>query len=190
MVRLARLDIVIQSTHPDQLGGLELLINGQLYFSVIFTALGATLSATLAREIIYFGLTMPDVQWTIFGYILIILVIIIGPMCIFSLPLYRVKQRNKRRYSVLATKLSEAFDQEWLNNSEERKGDFAAQALRPSTINGYKAIYEMISNMRLIPLKKQKIFEVVAVLLIPFIPLIFVKISIQELLVRLLKSIV
>lgn len=81
---LSRLGLALKTTHPDQVGGLDLLIGVQYSFGVIFTALGATASETFAREIIHLGSTLSEVQLPIIGFVLICFVIITGPLCTFS----------------------------------------------------------------------------------------------------------
>lgn len=126
MNRVSRLRLALQPTHPDQVGGLGLLNGAQFSFGVIFTAVEAMMSSSLANEIIHSGRTLSDVQYEIIGFVLICFVIIAGPLCTFSNQLFSAKRRELRHYSVLAGQLSEAFYTKWIKNMTggERPGAY------------------------------------------------------------------
>ena len=190
MNRISRLRLVLQSTHADQVGGLGLLNAAQFSFGVIFTAVGAMMSSTLANDLIHSGQTLSGVQWEIIGFVLISFAFITVPLCTFFSQLFGVKRRELRQYSALAYQLSEAFQTRWIKNSNNNQGDELVTAVDPSAVADYSVIYETVSNMRLIPLKKEKVIWLIIILVAPFIPLIFTQISIKEALQRLAQTFV
>jgi hypothetical protein len=190
MNRISRLRLALQSTHPDKVGGLGLLTEAQFSFGVIFAAVGAMMSSTLASEIIHSGRTLSDVQWEIIGFVLISFAIITGPLCTFFSQLFGAKRRGLMQYSALAYQLSEAFQTRWIRNSNDGRGDDLVTAVDPSAVADYSVIYETVSNIRLIPIKKQKVIGLIIILVAPFIPLIFTQISIKDALQRLAQTFV
>jgi hypothetical protein len=190
MNSLSRLGLALQSTHPDHMGGLGLLTSAQFSFGVIFTAFGATASATLANEIIHLGSTLPEVQLSIIGFVLICFAIITGPLCTFSGPLFSAKRHDLRHSSARATQLSEAFEEKWIKNTNGGQGEEPVTTANPSTVRSYGVIYETISSMRLIPLKRQNVIGLLIILVAPFIPLVFTQISIKEALKQLAQTLV
>ena len=190
MNRISRLRLTLQTTHADNMGGLGLLLSAQFSFGVIFSAVGAMMSSTLASEIIHLGHTLSEVQWQIIGFVLISFAIIAGPLCTFFNPLFSAKRRGLRVYNALAYQLSEAFETRWIEYSKNSRGDELVTAADPSAVGDYSVIYGTVSNMRLIPIEKQKVVGLSIILVAPFIPLIFTQISIKEALQRLAQTFV
>lgn len=184
--RMSQLRLALLSTHPDQMGGLGLLTRAQLSFGVIFSAVGAMMSSTLANDIIHSGHGLTEIKWEIIGFILISLVIITSPMCTFFSQLLDIKRRDLGRYSSLAYELSKAFQTRWLKDKNmDGIGESLITAADPSAMADFSAVYDTASTMRLIPLNKRQVVGLVIILVAPFVPLIFTQISIKETLNRL-----
>jgi hypothetical protein len=92
--------------------------------------------------------------------------------------------------SALAYQLSEAFQTRWIKNTNGGQGEELVTAVDPSAVADYSVIYETVSSMRLIPLKRQKVIWLIIILVAPFIPLIFTQISIKDALERLAQTFV
>ena len=153
-------------------------------------AVGAMMSATLANEIIHLGRTLLEVQLEIIGFVLICFAIITGPLCTFFSQLLSAKRRELRRYSVLAYQLSEAFHTKWIKYTNGGQGKELITAVDASAMADYSVVYETISSMRLIPLKRRKVIRLILILVAPFIPLVFTQISLKEALQRLAETLV
>ena len=190
MNSLSNLGLMLQSTHPDKVGGLDVLIGAQFSFGVIFAALGATESARLANEIIYLGIPLSEMYLTIFIFVLICFAIITVPLCTFFTPLFSTKRRDLRRYSALAIKLSMGFKKDWIKKTNGGQGNEPGKAVRPNTVTAYSNIYKTISSMNLIPLKRQQVISLLIILVAPFLPLAFTQISIKAAIEHFVQSLV
>ena len=190
MNRVSRLPLTIEPIHPDRAGGLGLLNGAQFSFGVIFTALAAMMSSSLASDILYAGRTLSDVQLEIIAFILICFAIIAGPLCTFSNQLINAKRRELRQYSELGFQLADAFHTRWIDNAKGKQRGKIISAVDPSAMCDYGDVYETISTMKLIPLTKQKTILLFLFLLAPFLPLIFTQISLKEALQRLAQTLV
>lgn len=190
MYRLSRISLVIHPAHPDRVGGLGILSGPQFSFGVIFAAIGAILSSTLASEIYHSERTLSGTQLEIVGFVLICCAIIIIPLCAFTRKLFEAKRRELRHYSTLANQLSEAFHNKWIENASAQNGKNLISAVDPSAVADYSVIFETISAMRLIPLNRQKVLGLGVVLVVPFVPLIFTQFSIMDALQQLAQMLV
>jgi len=185
MNRISRIRLDLQPAHPDRSGGLGILSRGQSFFGMVFAAIGAMMSSTLAREIIHEGRTLSDIQWEVIGYVLICFVIIAGPLCTFFGQLFSAKRQGIGKYGTLGYQLSEAFQKKWIKKIGEGKGGGLITTADPSAVADYTAVYETVSSMRLIPLNRQNLIWLVLTLVAPFIPLVFTQVPIKEALQRL-----
>ena len=190
MNSISRLDLMLQSTHPDQVGGLGVLIGAQFSFGIIFTALGVTESARLANEIIHLGIPLSEMHLTIFIFVLICFAIVTVPLCTFFTPLIVTKRRDLRRYSVLAIQLSTGFKEDWVKNTKGVQGNEADKTVWPTTVASYSNLYSTVSSMRIIPLKRQQVIGLLIILVAPFSPLVFTQISIKEAIEHFIQSLV
>ena len=185
MNRISRIRLVLRPTHPDRTGGLGILSRGQSSFGIVFEAIGVMMSSTLARDIIHEGRTLSDSQWEVIGYVLICFVIITGPLCTFFGQLFRAKRQGILNYGTLGYQSSDAFHKKWIKKTGEGKGGGLITAVDPSAVADYTAVYETVSNMRLIPLNRQNLIWLVLILVAPFIPLVFTQVPIKDALQRL-----
>lgn len=189
MYRLSRLPLALHPAHPDRVGGLGILSGPQFSFGVIFAAIGAAMSSTIASEIYHAERTLSGTQPEIIGFILICFAIIIIPLCAFSKQLFEAKRLELRHYSTLANQMSEAFHNKWIENTSGRNGKDLITAVDPSAVADYSVIFETISGMGLIPLNRQKVIGLGIILVAPFAPLIFTQFPLKEAVKRLVQII-
>ena len=190
MNRVSRLPLTIEPTHPDRVGGLGLLTGAQFSFGILFTAIGAMMSSSLAYDILHEGSTLSEVQLQVVAYVLICFAIIAGPLLTFSNQLIKAKRRELRHYSELGFQLADTFHTKWIINEKGKQRGKMITAVDPSAMCDYSDVYETISTMRLIPLSRHKIILLLLLLLAPFLPLIFTQISIKEALQKLAQTLV
>ena len=170
--RLSRLRLTLQPAHPDQMGGLGLLTSAQFSFGVIFSAVGAMMSSTLANDIIHSDYGLFELKWEILGFVLICLAIIISPLGTFSKQLFKAKRIGLGLYSNLGYELSEAFQTRWIekNKNVGGQGEVQNPVIDSSQVADYGAVYETVSNMRLFPMERRKLVGLILILVVPFIP--------------------
>jgi len=189
--RVSHLRLILQPTHPDQMGGLGPLSSAQFSFGILFSTVGVMMSSTLANDIIHAGRGLEELQWEILGFVLICIAIITSPLCTFFTQLFDTKRIGLGNYSTLAYKLSEKFQIQWIEKKNVGvPGGSSIAGVSPSDVADYKPLYDTVSNMRLIPLKKNKLVSLIAILVMPFIPLVFTQISMGALARRLIEMLI
>jgi hypothetical protein len=190
MNQISRIRLVLQPAHPDRSGGLGILSRGQVSFGVVFAALGAMKSSTLAHEIMYEGRAISDIQWEVIGHVLICFLIITGPLCTFFSNLLSTKREGLRTYGTLGYRLTETFHKKWIKNLSKDKGGGLITAIDPSAMADYTAVYETVSGIKLIPLNRSSVIWLVLILVGPFIPLVFTQFSVKEAFQQLIQTFV
>jgi len=96
--QVSRIDLTLVATHPDQLGGLGFLANTVFAFSVLLVAHGAMLAAQIANRIFFVGATLPEFKVEIAVMLVFLMLVVFGPLTVFSPQLARAKRRGLLEY--------------------------------------------------------------------------------------------
>ncbi len=83
-------------------------------------------------------------------------------------------------------KISRDFHKRWI----QCKTDGMVDSMQPSAMADYSAVYDIINDMRLVPLDPKTIIILAVILLLPFLPLALTQSSIWEILQKIGSSVV
>ena len=190
LYRISRINLKLQPTHPDLAGGLGILKNGESAFILIAIAFGALLSAGLAEDILYTDVTLLQSLPDILGFIIIAIILMTLPMFFFTKQLAMTRRWGRVVYGDLGHRLSIAFDNKWGDKSDESNGDELLKTADSSVVCDYADIYNVVDNMRYMPISLKGYFLQLSVLVIPFIPLILTEYSLTEILKRVIDTLI
>ena len=174
LYRVSRLKLELYASHTDLAGGLGLLGAGQSLFCILFFIMAALLSSDLAGNLLYEGDELIMVIQVVVVFIIISLALILLPLMSFVKKLFSLKKEALAEYGALQHRTSRDFHDHWIKN----KSDDLVDSVQPSAMADYSAVYEIISNMRIVPLDPKKIIVLAVVLLTPFLPLALTQSSI------------
>ncbi len=184
--QVARLDLQLLPTHPDRAGGLGFLANSAVAFVPVLLAQGTLLSGMIANRIFYQGATLADFKPELALLTVFLVLMILGPLCVFSPRLMQTKRQGLREYGTLASQYVRAFDRKWLRDpppvDEPLIGSGDIQSL-----NDLAGSYEVIKTMRLVPFDKAVVLQTAIVILLPVAPLLLTMISLEEMVKNLLS---
>ena len=93
---------ICDDTHPPGRGG-GLGIRGRdpALWSIVF-AFSATTAGVLANEIVYAGVSLRNYEIPIAGYVLVVLLVFLGPLLMFMPRMVEAKIKSLHDYSALA----------------------------------------------------------------------------------------
>jgi hypothetical protein len=179
--QIARIDLRLLASHPDGAAGLAVLGYSLRAFSLIAMAL-ATIVAGRSAHIVLVDGALPR-EHTIFSAGLLVAVgtLFAAPLFFFTPMLMRALQRGSFEYGALATRVGAAFEERWLgpdrpaDKSALEKPDFSA------TIDLY-AIVANVYALRLVPIDLKSIAMLGVALLLPFVPIVFLALPMDEIL--------
>lgn len=177
--RLSRMDLRLLPTHPDRAGGLGILSMAQTSLATLLIGVSTVLSATLADEILAGRQTLTGAAPMIGVYVLMCLVMVVFPLFAFAGKLIETKHRGLVEYGDLAQDLFQAFDDKWANEPDERQRELLGDP-DPSSLADYGYAYEVVTQMRTLPISRKNIASVAVLALVPFLPLLFLQYSLQE----------
>lgn len=178
--QVARLDLYLVATHPDKSGGLGFLAGSAAAFMPLTLSIGTLLSAMIAQRIFYEGAKLLDFKPEIAASVVFILLIILGPLCVFAGHLARTKREGLMRYGKLATRYVTEFEQKWLEGGAASDEAFVGTGDIQSLADLNNS-FEIIPAMRLFPFGKGVVLQITATLLLPVLPLTLTLISLEEL---------
>lgn len=183
--QVSRLDLNLVPTHPDRAGGLGFLSLSVLAFIPLLLSQGALLSAMIAQRIFYEGATLLSFKPEIAAIVVFLLLLVLGPLCVFTPILVQTKRQGLLTYGALASRYVQAFDQKWLQGGagpdEVLVGSSDIQSL--ADLNNS---VEVIRTMQAFPFYKQTVLQTVVVALSPVLPLLLTLISLEDLVKKLI----
>jgi len=185
--RASRLNLHLLPTHPDRAGGIGFLGGISYAFGPILFAEGTMLAGLIASRIFYQGQTLTSFKVTIFVLTGFFVLVILGPLTMFTPHLARTKRNGLNEYGTVASVYVDEFDQKWVcggAEGEEILGTADIQSLADLANS-----YEVVREMRLVPFALNDVARLAVVTLLPVLPLLLTIMPLEELLTRLLKVI-
>jgi len=185
--RASRLNLHLLPTHPDRAGGIGFLGGISYAFGPILFAEGTMLAGLIASRIFYQGQTLTSFKVTIFVLTGFFVLVILGPLTMFTPHLARTKRNGLNEYGTVASVYVDEFDQKWVcggAEGEEILGTADIQSLADLANS-----YEVVREMRLVPFALNDVARLAVVTLLPVLPLLVTIMPLEELLTRLLKVI-
>jgi len=182
--RLSRLRLRLTPTHPDLAGGLNILGDSPYAIAFFVFAIGAVLSAALIMQISYEGASVVIYHNVFIVYLLLAMVISIGPLLVFIGKLDRLRQRGLRDYGTLANRHAQLFDEKWIYGAglTEDIVEIPLGSPDTSSISGLKSSYETVKRMRFFPFGVRALVVLAAAALIPMVPLMLMEFPLQKIL--------
>jgi hypothetical protein len=183
--QVSRLDLHLVPTHPDRAAGLGFLGGSAAAFMPLLLSQGVLLSGQIANHIFYEGKTLLDFKQEIVAAVVFLLLLVLGPLCVFAPRLAQAKRQGLLEYGALASRYVEGFDQKWLRGGappdEQLVGSGDIQSL-----NDLAGSFEVVDSMRPFPFGKTVVLQTAIAALVPVLPLTLTMISLEEIVKRLL----
>ncbi len=183
--QVSRIKLNLLPTHPDRTGGLGFLADTVYAFIPLLMAHGALVAGNLANHIFHLGSTLPEYQGIVALMVAFLLIVVLGPLFVFTPQLAEVKRTGKREYGVLAQRYVQEFDRKWLRGGapadEPLLGSADIQSLADLN-NGY----EVVRTMHTSPVSKEAILRLAVAVVVPIVPLALTMMPLEELLKKLL----
>ena len=181
----SRMDLHLVATHPDRAAGLAFLGKSTYAFAPFLFAQGALLSGLIATRVLYGGQSLMSFKLDAIGLIGFFVLILLGPLTVFTPRLADAKRAGLARYGKLASEYVGAFEEKWIRGrgtEEQLLGTADIQSLAD-----LEGSYSIIREMRVVPFGLQDLSRLVVVTALPLLPLTLTVFSLEEVVMRLLK---
>jgi hypothetical protein len=168
--RISRLDLQLIPTHPDRAAGLSILGLAQAGFGVVAFAISSVISAEYAQEFLLGATTISQSELAIFGYVVLMLVALLGPLLVFSDVLVRVQLKGLRDYGALANRYTLEFDRKWIKGEAPAEEPLLGSADIQSLADLANS-YGIIGQIRYAPMDPLTVLlPIFACIVVPLLP--------------------
>jgi len=183
LFQVSRLDLNLVPIHPDRCCGLGFLGNVAFAFAPILMAHSGLVSGYLANRILYENAVLPAFRFELAGMALFLLMIILGPLCVFVPTLNRARLSGLRTYGRLSSDYVVGFAAKWTHGpaTEPLVGTADIQSLADLDNS-----FAIVKEMKVVPFGKDAIVRFLVIIAIPLLPLGLTMFSLDELLKRLI----
>ena len=186
LAQVARCRLSLVPTHPDHVGGLGFLSSSVVAFAPLLAAHGALLAGGIANRIFFQGAALPDFKVELAVVVVFLLLVVLGPLLLFTPRLAEARRVGLREYGGLAQRYVRAFDDKWLRGGAPPEEPLVGSADLQSLADLGNS-FELVRSMRVAPITRDAIVQLAVITLLPVAPLLLTMISLEELLKRLLQ---
>jgi len=174
-------------THPDRCGGLGFLDEFTWALAPLLLAHGALCAGVIFAGILFEGKTLFNYWPAIITLAALVPILAVAPLLVFVPTLLRTRRAGLTEYGVMAQRYVRDFDRKWVHTDrppdEPLLGSADIQSLADISNS-----YQVVAQMRLLPLSREQALKLIIVTLLPIAPLCLTMISARELATLLLKG--
>ena len=186
LFQISRLDLNLVPLHPDRCCGLGFLDNVASAFAPLLISHSGLMAGFIANRILHEGATFPDYKFELVGMAVFLLVIVLGPLCVFSPKLNGARLAGLRTYGRLASDYVVGFTGKWTRGATPEVEPLLGSADIQSLADLDNS-FAIVREMKLVPFGKQTIVRFIVVIALPLAPLTLTMFSLEELLKRLIQ---
>ena len=183
--RASRLQLRLLPAHPDRAGGIGFLGRSSYAFGPLLFAQGTLVAGLIASRILFHAEKLMDFKMTMGGLIAFFVLVILGPLIMFTPQLSRAKRRGLSEYGTLATVYVAKFDEKWIRGGA--KGEEILGTADLQSLADLGNSYAVVKETRLVPFAFNDIARLAAATALPVLPLFLTIMPLEELVTRLLK---
>ena len=180
LFRIARLPLQLTAVHPDRAGGLIFLAMFPGIFSGFVFALSSVVSSSLIKTMTLLAPSQLFIWFAVCGWVLFMALIFLAPLFFFSSPLYRVREQALIEYGRLAQLHHQAFHNAWIGSDKQPEELLGHQD--PSSAADLNACVQAVLDMRVVPLDRDAILQILAAAAIPFLAVLVYQVPLSEIL--------
>ncbi|GMU54932.1 MAG: hypothetical protein AMXMBFR33_40780 [Candidatus Xenobia bacterium] len=188
-LRLSRLPLKLVPTHPDRSGGLGFLEMATVTLAPVLFGLSAVIAARWTHEILYHGLALDSLYFTM-GLLVGLLVLgALIPMVAFVPPLVLLKRHGLLHYGALAARHGRLVQRRWLHAEEispQEERLLQAQELGP--VADVVSLFEAVERIRIVPLSRLSILPLAVAAALPMLVVIGTRIPLKEMFLEIIKA--
>jgi hypothetical protein len=184
----SRLELNLVPTHPDRAAGLGFLGASSAAFAPLLLAHGALLAGLMANPIFFAAAKLTDFRMEILGMVIFLLLIVLGPLLVFSPGLAAAKRAGLREYGRLASRYGREFDLKWVRggaaSDEPLLGSGDIQSLADLGNS-----FQVIRDIRPFPFGRDLVIQAIVFPLIPVAPLVLTMVPLEELIKKVVGAV-
>jgi hypothetical protein len=186
--QVSRIELDLIPTHPDRNGGLGFLGNSAYAFAPLLSALGAGVAGMIANRIFHQGASLAAFKLEIVVLTAMGMLLLMGPLLVFAPKILAAQRQGLREYGAFAAEYMRDFDRRWLR-SGDRDGEALLGTGDIQSLADLGNAFMVIREMKPAIFSRTMFVQLTAATLIPFVPLVFTMIPLEQLLDRIIGAI-
>jgi hypothetical protein len=152
---------------------------------LVILAQGALLSGSIGTRILLQGASLDAFRYEIAAFVIIQLLVVLGPLAVFSPTLLALKRRGRREYGALAARYTREFHAKWIGGAAP-PGETLVGSADIQSLADLANSYAVVQGMRAIPCRRDTVIQVALAALVPLAPLVLTVVPAGEILKQLL----
>jgi hypothetical protein len=186
--RVSEFNLHLYPTHPDQAGGIGFVGETQRLFSVLLFSYSVAATGVMANNILYDKIPLTHFAPAIATYVVISLIVIVGPLCVFTGRLLKLKRHGLHNYGTLATSYTGDFQRKWIGQGPpDREPLLGTSDIQSLADLGNS--YTFIQRINALPVNPRTPLQLAVASLLPMTPLLLTVMPAKEIAKLLLKVI-
>lgn len=186
--RMSRLDLNLYPTHPDEAGGLGFVGETQRLFSILLFTYSTAAAGVIANEILYDHAALKHYGPMIVAYVVLALIVILGPLTVFSQRLLKTRRRGLHDYGTLATSYTGSFQKKWVRSAPP-DGEPLLGTADIQSLADLGNSYSFVDRMNLLPIGPRTPIQLAIAALLPMAPLLLTVMPAKEVVKLLFKMV-
>jgi hypothetical protein len=182
--QVSRIELQLAPAHPDGLAGLSFLSQTLRALTVFALAHGTLLAGYLATRAVILRVPLTEFKAEIAAMVVLVLVVSIGPLCVFALQLTEARRKGLQEYGRLAMRYVSEFDAKWLPDAADRSGELLGNSDFQSLADMGNS-YTVIRKMRTVPITMDALYRLTIATLVPIAPLLLTIMPLEALVKKL-----
>lgn len=178
---ISKLDLQLNASHGDDTGGLIFLADSVKVAFIPIMAFSSSIATGALNFVINRHFDIFDLKLSASILLLFCSFIFIFPLLFYFRPLSRIKQEAILRYGTLGGRQLEEFEKKWLVKGEQHN-ETLIDSSDFSNVTDSASIINRVSQMRVIPLTRGIFLGFIISVLLPFVPILSLKISWEQIL--------
>jgi hypothetical protein len=186
LVRIAALPLRPIATHPDRACGLSCMARPVSGFGGYAFALGAVLAGSWGTQMLTAGVPLEAFIPGVVTFVIVMVVLAVAPLLPLCGHLYRTRRRGLTQYGDFANGYMRGFHQKWIEPGIAGEDALGAQDIQSLADIGNA--FEVITHTRLFVFAMRQVLSVCLSALVPMVPLLLEKMTMEELLKRIVSA--
>ncbi len=186
--RISRFDLNLYPTHPDEAGGLGFVGETQRLFSILLFTYSTAAAGVIANEILYDHVDLKHYVPMIVAYVVLALIVILGPLTVFTARLLKTRRRGLHDYGTLATSYTGSFQKKWVGSAPP-DGEPLLGSADIQSLADLGNSYSFVDRMNLLPIGPRTPIQLAIAALLPMAPLLLTVMPAKEVVKLLFKMV-
>jgi hypothetical protein len=166
---IAGCELRLVATHPDRCGGIAFIGQYPKNYMLFVFALSSVVAAGVLKHVVFAGASLMSFKFALFGMIVFLVVAFVLPLLAFSPVLKALKRKGLSEYGALASRHNLAFEAKWVGTDAVSPADEPLGSPDVSSLADLAAGYELVRNMRTLPVTKASIVPLVLAAMAPLV---------------------